>query len=248
MDTNETKIKKVSTVDLITEKMKTFILDGTWALNKKIPSESELANIFGVNRFTVRMALQKLNIIGVLETKAGDGTYVRSFDFEKHMEQIYDFYMTPKLLDDITEFRVIIEVECARLAILRATPAELEILRQHCEKYEKYMAGYTASAPGSPEAAGLLKNLVRCDLELHSHLCSMSHNDLLIYAFSTAKEAIREFMITVAYKRIENPAFRKAKTSVKAHWDIYNSIKNKNFETCRKILTGMVNYKADYDT
>ena len=105
MDTNETKIKKVSTVDLITEKMKTFILDGTWALNKKIPSESELANIFGVNRFTVRMALQKLNIIGVLETKAGDGTYVRSFDFEKHMEQIYDFYMTPKLLDDITEFR-----------------------------------------------------------------------------------------------------------------------------------------------
>lgn len=245
MKKNDSKIKKVSTVDLIGEKMKNFILDGTWPLNEKIPSEGELANTFGVNRFTVRMALQKLNMIGVLETRAGDGTYVRSFDFEKHMRQIYEFYMTPKLLDDITEFRTAIEVECVRLAIQRATPEDLEKLHQYCQQFEENMVKYSKLPAGSPEAVAFLNALTSCDLELHSHLCSMSHNELLIFAFSTAKEAIREFMLTMGYKRIEEPTFRESKASIKAHWGIYHAIKDKDFETCRKILTNMVDYNKE---
>ena len=238
------KIKKVSTVDLISEEMKKLILNGTWALNEKIPSESELAETFGVNRFTVRMALQKLNILGVLETKTGDGSYVCPFDFEKHMRQISDFYLTPKLLDDITEFRKIIEVECARLAMERATPEDLEILRKHCENFERHMVSYVKLREGSPKALTYLHTLTDCDLELHSHMCSMSHNDLLIYAFSTAKEPIREFMLTVGYNRVENANFRIGDISVRDHWGIYSSIKNKDFETCRKILVNMSDYQV----
>jgi GntR family transcriptional regulator, transcriptional repressor for pyruvate dehydrogenase complex len=242
MKNTGSKIKKVSTVDLVGEEMKRFILDGTWELNKKIPSEIELADYFGVNRFTVRTALHKLNMIGVLETKVGDGSYVRSFDFAKHMKEISEFYLTPKLLDDITEFRTLVEVECARLAIQRATPEELEILRGYCESFEKNIVHYTNSPAGSAEAVTYLNNLTDCDLELHSHICSMSHNDLLIYAFSTAKEAIREFMLTVGYRRIENLIFRESKTSIKQHWGIYNAIKDKDFETCREILVNMIDY------
>lgn len=43
------------------------------------PSESDLADLFGVNRLTVRLALQKLNTLGILDTRVGDGTYVCAF-------------------------------------------------------------------------------------------------------------------------------------------------------------------------
>ena len=105
--TNSLKIRKMSAPDLVCNEMKDLIFQGIWEENKKIPSEGELAETFGVNRFTVRMALQKLNVLGVLDTRMGDGTYVCSFDFDKHMQNISEFYMTPDLLDDVAEFRVL---------------------------------------------------------------------------------------------------------------------------------------------
>ena len=39
------------------------IADGVWKTGDKIPSEGELAEIFGVNRLSVRMALQKLSAL-----------------------------------------------------------------------------------------------------------------------------------------------------------------------------------------
>ena len=82
------KIKKTSAADLVCRKMRELIVDGTWAINEKIPSEADLAENFGVNRLTVRIALQRLNALGVLETRVGEGTFVRSFDFDKHLAEI----------------------------------------------------------------------------------------------------------------------------------------------------------------
>ena len=127
MPENSMKIKKMSAPDLICERIKSLISNGTWEQNKKIPSESELAETFGVNRFTVRMALQKLNTLGILDTRVGDGTYVSSFNFEKHIQEIAEFYINPELLDDVSEFRMLIEVECARLAIQRATDKDFTV-------------------------------------------------------------------------------------------------------------------------
>ena len=73
---DDLKIKKKSTADLVCEKMKSMISNGTWQYYQKIPSESDLAEMFGVNRLTVRIALQRLNALGILDTRVGDGTYV----------------------------------------------------------------------------------------------------------------------------------------------------------------------------
>ena len=72
------KIKKQSAADLVCEKMKELILRKEWNTGEKIPSEMELAESFGVNRLTVRIALQRLHTLGLLDIRVGDGTYVRS--------------------------------------------------------------------------------------------------------------------------------------------------------------------------
>ena len=66
------RIKKVSAADMVFDKMKEFILNGTWPLHEKVPSEGELAEAFGVNRLTVRIALQRLNALGILDTRVGE--------------------------------------------------------------------------------------------------------------------------------------------------------------------------------
>lgn len=55
------KIKKVSASEQVCEAIQDQISAGVWKVGDKLPSESDLAAKFGVNRLTVRMALQKLN-------------------------------------------------------------------------------------------------------------------------------------------------------------------------------------------
>ena len=52
------------------------IYDGTWPVNKKIPSESELVNLLGCSRMTVNRALRELTTEGLLVRIQGVGSFV----------------------------------------------------------------------------------------------------------------------------------------------------------------------------
>ena len=240
----DTRIRKNSAPELVCEKMEEFISQGIWKMDEKVPSEAELAEMFGVNRFTVRMALQKLNTLGILETHMGDGTYVRSFNLEKHLQNIYHFYMTPELLEDVSEFRRIIEIECARLAIRRRTAEDLEELKQCCLTFEDRITSYVNANKDPLKRSLLFEQFNNDDIAFHTQLCKMSHNDLLIYAYSTAKEAIRQHMSASAHKRVMDLSPGDEIISVSSHWKIYHAIAEKDFRTCKKILTEMFDNDA----
>lgn len=56
--------------------MRNLIVSGHWMQHSLIPSESQLASHFKVSRSTVRLALQKAEVEGLIERIAGRGTYV----------------------------------------------------------------------------------------------------------------------------------------------------------------------------
>ena len=239
------KIRKMSAPDLVCERIQEMIAQGSWSYDQKIPSENELAESFGVNRLTVRIALQKLNTLGILDTRVGDGTYVRHFNFDQHIEDIAEFYMTPKLLDDVFEFRVMIEVESARLAIQRYTPEELEDLRKYAEQFETAFDTFfqlQKKSKNLQEIQDAYSVVNDMDIAFHRQICVMSHNDLILHAFSVAKPAVRTDMEKVGWDRIPNIMDGKVNTSARHHWDIYNAIKSKDFETCRRLCTDMLDY------
>ena len=49
-----------------------------WPVGGRLPVESELSEALGVSRNTVREAVRVLAHVGMLETRQGDGTYVRA--------------------------------------------------------------------------------------------------------------------------------------------------------------------------
>lgn len=52
------------------------IADGTYAAGDRLPSEARLADEFGVNRLTVRRAIEELARSGAVESRQGSGTFV----------------------------------------------------------------------------------------------------------------------------------------------------------------------------
>jgi GntR family transcriptional regulator, arabinose operon transcriptional repressor len=54
------------------------IRSGRWKQGERLPSEAELVGTFGVSRITVTRAMRDLQAAGLVERRAGSGTYVRT--------------------------------------------------------------------------------------------------------------------------------------------------------------------------
>ncbi len=121
------------TARLLSE-IKQLMLTGELTPGSKLPPERELARRFGVNRGSLRQVLKVLEIMGVINQRVGDGTYLNR-SAESILNEPLDFLI---VLDDLThqelfETRLIVEPELAARAAERATPADLASLLKSIE-------------------------------------------------------------------------------------------------------------------
>jgi GntR family transcriptional regulator, transcriptional repressor for pyruvate dehydrogenase complex len=240
------KIKKISASDQVIEKMKEFIKTGKWKLYEKIPSENELSQVFGVNRLTVRIAIQKLNTLDVLETQVGEGTFVKKFNFSDYINNATDFFTNSELIDDVYEFRKAVEIPCAKLAILNATQKELEELKVLADNYTEKVIAVNSTPVLDKE---LFNQLVLADLNFHQKICLISHNSLLAYSFIVARESIIQYLRMIIKERL-SAAQKTGKDTfsgshIEMHMQICNAIVNKDFDTCRKYYLKMIDYNVE---
>ncbi len=70
------KIKVESLRSQVYMQLKNQLMAGVWKVGEKLPSENELCASLGVSRVTVRAAIQQLEILGLVETRHGDGNFV----------------------------------------------------------------------------------------------------------------------------------------------------------------------------
>jgi DNA-binding LacI/PurR family transcriptional regulator len=58
--------------------LKAAIVSGEYKTGQRLPSESELVKTFGASRITVNRALRELQLGGIIDRRAGSGSYVRA--------------------------------------------------------------------------------------------------------------------------------------------------------------------------
>ncbi len=63
-------------------KIKDLISSGEFTAGEKLPNERALTQRFGLSRSSLREAVRALALVGVLEAKVGDGTYVTTLEPE----------------------------------------------------------------------------------------------------------------------------------------------------------------------
>ncbi|SFB49572.1 transcriptional regulator, GntR family [Amycolatopsis marina] len=124
----------------VADQLKEQILTGELVSGTRLPSEADLARLFGVSRSTVREALRLLASQHLIDTTRGvtGGSFVSSPDAGTVAENLGGTLGLLLNAHDMTvanllEARLILEPSAARLAAERADTATLEALRSTIE-------------------------------------------------------------------------------------------------------------------
>jgi len=114
----------------IAEQIIASIQDSTYKPSERLPSEREIAEQMDVSRPSVREALCALEMVGLLESRVGDGTYVRSTDPTSTRAQALAILEMSESPFDVLDARRILETTVAGIAAQRAEQADLELMRE----------------------------------------------------------------------------------------------------------------------
>ncbi|AOM82254.1 FadR/GntR family transcriptional regulator [Salisediminibacterium beveridgei] len=101
----------------------------------KLPSERELAERLDAGRSSVREAFRALELLDLIETRKGEGTFVKQPGSHRLAELLAGFFLRePKARQDLSETRRIIEAEAVRLACERHEAWQLVKLKELIEE------------------------------------------------------------------------------------------------------------------
>jgi GntR family frlABCD operon transcriptional regulator len=109
--------------DQLKQNIKEAIDQGVYKQGEKVPNETELCEIYGVSRITVRRAIQELADEGFLERKQGKGTFVTRTKFAREMVSVDGFTDFSKQLGKNPSKRILVCEE------INATPQIAEALQ-----------------------------------------------------------------------------------------------------------------------
>ena len=102
----------------------------------KIPSERELSERLNAGRSSVREALRALELLGLIETRRGEGTFIRDFRGNQLVQLLSTFILQDeKAKTDVIETKYMIEVDCLKLAAVKIQKEELERLKVWIEEH-----------------------------------------------------------------------------------------------------------------
>src|SRR5262245_42940364 len=122
----------------IARRLVDYLLSGGIEPGARIPSERQLAEAFGVGRSAVREAIAALTLIGLIEVRHGDGTYLKRPE-SPLLPQVVEWglLLGEQRTADLVEARQKIEVIIAGLAAMRRTDDDLTDLAGSLRRMER---------------------------------------------------------------------------------------------------------------
>jgi DNA-binding FadR family transcriptional regulator len=193
-------LTKTNLADTAIEAIRGEIFSKRWAVGEKLPNEATLSETLSVSRGTIREAVRALASQGLLETRQGSGTYVLSTT-----DAALPLTMARRAgLRDLFEARCALDVEAARLAALRQTPATLATLRT--------LLAQRGNFEGGDKAA-----FIKRDLAFHQAVIAASGNRAMVEIYDFFSASIAETIEATLGADIPEP-------DMQAHADIIEAI------------------------
>lgn len=118
--------ENVSVYKKVVAQIQEMIMHGELKKGDKLPPERQLAEMMGVGRPALKQAISALEVLGIIRSRQGDGNYITADTVEVLNPLAMQFYLKNGNMDDILEFRYIMEVQMASLAAAKITEDEIE--------------------------------------------------------------------------------------------------------------------------
>lgn len=167
--------------DQVRDGITAMIRAGQLQNGDKLPTETQLAAMFGVGRSSVREAVQSLVGLGIVEMRPGRGAFVSRVsvtDLARMIDGAMQLEFGAAL--QLHEVRAMIETTAARLAAIRRTEADLAAMRRANDDY-------AAQNEHDPEDL-----LVEADLRFHRSIVEASHNVVLMQVMTSISALLKE--------------------------------------------------------
>ena len=127
MDLKPIKTKRI--YEEIIEQIRILVTEGHLQPGDRLPSERDLAGRLNVSRASVREALSALEMIGLLEIRSGEGTFIKKIDIDSVVTPLtWVLSMEKDTVLELLEVRKMIEGQAVALATRRAKPEDLREL------------------------------------------------------------------------------------------------------------------------
>lgn len=215
-------IKRVNLSQSIIDSIAELLIHRVWKPGHPIPSEKELALQFGVGRSTIREVLQSLVVLGVIEIRPGEGSFVREPSSELLSSAFrWSLLLSDTNVDDLVETRLLVEVECAGRAARAPNIADVEKLE---EIHRDLIARQNSH-----------KDFTECDNLFHLQIATMAQN-VLFRKISRTIQVIGRTWYPVTYELNDTKAL-----TVDEHYKILDGIRRADSATaCRAMRDHLI--------
>jgi GntR family transcriptional repressor for pyruvate dehydrogenase complex len=190
-----------------------LIVSGQLRPGDRLPSEKELGAKLAVSKTVIREAICSLAARGLVEVRAGSGTYVLAFAeeiVEKPLALLLRSHdIQPRHIQDVRE---VLEVRIAALAAEHAKPGDIEAMAKAISKLQK-----------SRLTAG---EYVEADVEFH-HLLAQASGNIL---FSMLAHSLNVVMKEVRLLAFKLDGISAAQRAITYHTRILDRIRARDME------------------
>ena len=183
--------KKDTISDTIYNDILEAVGNGTYAVGERLPSENVLKDRYGVSRNTIRLVLNRLCALGVVETRRGDGSFVRGVGSNMTLNML-----APQLLFEshnavnILELRKAVEVYAVRLAAMRATEEDIVRIRSSLKQMQKSMHD--------------IARFEKADTEMHLQIARATGNEMFGSIMEIIHQVLAKEMTTLFLNQDQN--------------------------------------------
>ncbi|MFM1653912.1 FadR/GntR family transcriptional regulator [Brevibacillus sp. B_LB10_24] len=177
LEINRIQKRKVS--EEIVGEIKRLISKGVFLTDQKLPSETELAHQFGVSRSSIREALSMLASAEIIETRQGEGTYVRKVQIGDYIHPLVLSMVTEKEQAlHLLEMRQIFEIGTVEIAAARRNENDLAELKQTILELEMQLK--------------LGESGMEADFHFHRAIAEATKNPLLIQTMENLTHVMKQ--------------------------------------------------------
>lgn len=209
--------KKIS--EEIVEQIRALIAQGQLKPGERVPSERDLATMIGVSRPSVREAIMVLEAMGLVESRQGGGTFVRSLTEQSIVDPLEGLVTNnTDLLQDLSEVRIGLESWSAYLAAQNATDDELRIMDQYLDEMRKL-----APTGGWP---------AEVDTRFHYAITHASHNTIQIHVLNSIHSLFKATIEVALFEFYRREGY--AQLLLEQHEAIYEAIASHNPQLARQ--------------
>ncbi len=220
-------IKNNKVYEQVIEQIKNLIYEGKIKRGDKLPSERELKERLNVSRASIREAFSALEMIGLIESRHGEGTFIKKNQERNLLEPLsLILLLEENCVEELVELRRVLEVDAARFAAIRADHEELEDMKM-------YISDLALSS-------GFEEKSVQADKFFHYTIARASKNKVLYDTMVSISEAMDFHIKNTRTKLVSQK--ESCERFLSQHQKIYQAIQEKNSKEAMQAMNEHLDY------